>query len=201
VHHCHGHPTTTQHLAWYTLWSSYTRAYEEQILLSLVNSTVQDVSIKEDVGYEAMMGMIDRHIERRVDWDSFTRLEVVGLDEISLKKGHRHFVAIVTERIENEIVILGVLPDRKKVTVKAFLRGIPKRVRRTIRTVCSDMYDGFVQAAKEVCGKRVKIVIHPTRPCKTAGRCGLGRASPSSGSAACLPDPCRVGRYRPHQCG
>jgi transposase len=105
------------------------------------------------------MGIIDRHIERSVDWESFTRLEVVGLDEISLKKGHRHFVAIVTGRIESEPVILGVLPDRKKVTVKAFLSGIPKRLRRTIRAVCSDMYDGFVQAAKEVCGKRVKIVI------------------------------------------
>jgi transposase len=156
---CHDHPTTTQTLSWYTLRSSYTRAYEEQILLSLVNSTVQDVSIKEDVGYEAIMGIIDRHIERSVDWESFTRLEVVGLDEISLKKGHRHFVAIVTGRIESEPVILGVLPDRKKVTVKAFLSGIPKRLRRTIRAVCSDMYDGFVQAAKEVCGKRVKIVI------------------------------------------
>jgi transposase len=156
---CHDHPTTTQTLSWYTLRSSYTRAYEEQILLSLVNSTVQDVSIKEDVGYEAIMGIIDRHIERSVDWESFTRLEVVGLDEISLKKGHRHFVAIVTGRIESEPVILGVLPDRKKVTVKAFLSGRPKRLRRTIRAVCSDMYDGFVQAAKEVCGKRVKIVI------------------------------------------
>ena len=84
---------------------------------------------------------------------------MVGLDEISLKKGHRDFVAIITGRLETETIILGVLPDRKKATVKTFLNGIPQRLRQTIHSVCSDMYEGFVNAAKEVFGKRVKIVI------------------------------------------
>jgi len=133
--------------------------YEKQILLSLVNSTVQDTSIKEDIGYEAIMGIIDRSIERDSNWEDVTNLEVIGLDEISLKKGHRDFVAIITGRMETETVILGVLPDRKKATVKAFLSGIPQRVRQTIHSVCTDMYEGFVHAAKEVFGKRVKIVM------------------------------------------
>ena len=156
---CDGNPTTTQKLDWYTPRSSFTRAYEERLLLSLVNSTIQDVSLKEDIGYEAIMGVIDRHIDREINWADFTRLDVLGMDEISLKKGHRDFVAIITARHEGETLILGVLPDRKKATVKAFLQGIPKRLRRTIHSVCCDMYDGFVNAAKEVLGKRVKIVI------------------------------------------
>ena len=61
-----------------------------------------------------------------------TCLDVIGLDEISLKKGHRDFVAIITGRIETETIIVGVLPDRTKATVKAFLSGIPQRVRHTI---------------------------------------------------------------------
>jgi transposase len=61
--HGHGNPTTTQTLTWYTPRSSFPKAYEKQILLSLVNSIVQDTSIKEDIGYEAIMGIIDRHIE------------------------------------------------------------------------------------------------------------------------------------------
>jgi len=92
--HCHGNSTTTQRLSWYTPRSAYTRAYEEQILLSLVNSTVEDVSIKEDIGYEAIMGMIDRHICHTIDWHQFTYLDVIGLDEIALKKGHKNFVTI-----------------------------------------------------------------------------------------------------------
>jgi len=70
---CHGNPTTTQTLSWYTPRSSFTKAYEKQILLSLVNSTVQDTSIKEDIGYEAIMGIIDRYMERDINWEDVTR--------------------------------------------------------------------------------------------------------------------------------
>ena len=76
-----------------------------------------------------------------------------------MKKGHRDFVAIIPGRIETETIILGVLPDRKKATVKTLLNGIPQRVRQTIHSICSDRYEGFVNAAKEVFGKRVKIVM------------------------------------------
>jgi transposase len=48
--HCHGNSTTTQTRSWSTPRSSFTQAYEKQILLSLANSTVQDTSIKEDIG-------------------------------------------------------------------------------------------------------------------------------------------------------
>jgi len=157
--YCHGNPTTTQQLSWYTPKSTYTKVYEAHILLKLVNSTVQDVCMKEDIGYEAVMGILDRHIQGEVDWNQFTRLDVLGLDEISLKKGHRDFVTIVTGRLADETFILGVLADRKKSTVKTFLSGMPRKLRKTIQAVCSDMYDGFIHAAQEVFGKRVKIVI------------------------------------------
>jgi transposase len=156
---CHGNPTTTQQVSWYTPKSAYTKVYEEQILLKLVNSTVQDVCRKEDLGYEAIMGIIDRHIQGEVDWKQFVRLDVLGIDEISLKKGHRDFVAIVTGRLADEIHILGVLADRKKSTVKTFLSRMPRKLRKTIKVICSDMYDGFIHAAQEVFGKRVNIVI------------------------------------------
>jgi transposase len=76
--HCDGHPTTTQQLSWYTPKSAYTKAYEEHILLKLVNSTVQDVCLKEAIGYEAIMGIIDRHIQGEVDWHQFARLDILG---------------------------------------------------------------------------------------------------------------------------
>ena len=70
---CQGNPTTTQKLSWYTPRSSFTRAYEEQLLFILVNSTVQDVCFKEDVGYEAIMGIFDRYIEREIHWEDVTQ--------------------------------------------------------------------------------------------------------------------------------
>ena len=84
---------------------------------------------------------------------------MIGIDEIALKKGHKDFVTIVTMRVGNTTRILAVLKDRKKETVKTFFSRIPTRVRKTVRAVCSDMYDGFIHAAKEVFGDKVKIII------------------------------------------
>jgi len=155
---CKGKPTTTQQLSWYTPRSSYTKSYEDQILLSLVNSTVSDVSIKEDVGYESIMGIMNRRFDQTIDWSRIAGLDVLGIDEIALKKGHRDFVTIVTARIEEQMLILGVLVNREKETVKTFLRSIPRKLRKTIHTVCCDLYDGFVNAVTEILGKRVKVV-------------------------------------------
>jgi transposase len=155
---CDGNPTTTQRVSWFEPKSGHTKAFEKHLLLACVNSTISDVSIKEGVGYEAIMGMIDREIAREVDWKKIARLDVLGIDEIALKKGHKDFVVIVTGRIDGRTVILGVLKDRTKAIVKDFFSSIPKKLRRSVQYVCSDMYDGYINAAKEVFGKRVHIV-------------------------------------------
>ena len=83
----------------------------------------------------------------------------MGIDEISLKKGHDDFVVIITAYHEGRISILAVLPDRKKDTVKAFLQSIPTDIANTIHTACSDMYDGYLNAVKDVFPGQVDIVI------------------------------------------
>ena len=45
---------------------------------------------------------------------------------------------------------MAVLPDRCKETVQGFLACIPERLKVTITRVCTDMYDGFINAAREV---------------------------------------------------
>lgn len=150
---------STQQLSWYRPKSRHTKAYEEQVLLQLVNSTIQDVAIKEKLGYEAVVGIINRSVSSQVDWRAFDRLEVVGLDEIALKKGRSDYVVIVTARLsDGQVKVLAVLPNREKETVKAFLARIPTRLRRTIHTVCTDMWTAYINAAKEVLGETVVVV-------------------------------------------
>jgi transposase len=157
--YCKGGPTTTQQLSWYSAKSPHTNAYEKYILLQLVHATIEDVSMKEGLGAKAIEGVVDRWIRREVQWREVKRMKILGLDEIALKKGHRDFVVIVTGRSESdEVKILAVLPDRKKQTVKQFLERMPRRVKRAIRTVCTDMYEGFILAVKEVLGKAQVVI-------------------------------------------
>jgi len=147
---CEDHPTTTQRLDWREGNSAQSMAYDDHLLLQLVNSTVEDVSIKEGVAYDCVLGVLERRISTSVDWGQYVALGVIGLDEIALKKGHRNFVVIVTARlVGGRVVILGVLPDRQKDTVVEFLRSIPERLKQSIHTVCCDMYEGFTEAVRE----------------------------------------------------
>jgi len=130
--HCGG-KTTTQQLDWYEVNSPHTKAYDRYLMLQLVNSTVEDVSRKDKVGYDAVDGAVERCIQTGVNWAEFAELEVIGIDEIALKKGRRNFVAIVTtQQADGRVKLLGVLADRQKETVRQFLEHIPKRLRKTM---------------------------------------------------------------------
>jgi transposase len=163
--------TTTQDVDWHEPNSSHTLAYDEHILLQLVNATIQDVSLKEDLAYDRVLGVLERRVNGKVDWGQYGRLDVLGLDEIALKKGHDDFVVIVTARLNDQrLVILGVLENREKETVIEFLRSIPVRLLKTIHTVCSDMYEGFTEAVREEV-KSAQLVIdrfHVTRKYREA---------------------------------
>jgi transposase len=155
---CDDHPTTTQNHDWYDSRSGYTKAYEQQILMLLVNSTISDVSIKEDLGYKAIEAIIDRYIDSKVNWNDFGRIGLLGIDEISLKKGYRDYVTLITSKTAVGVKIICIIKGREKAEVKKFLMSIPKNLKETIDAVCTDMYDGFINAAKEALGPSIPVI-------------------------------------------
>jgi len=93
-----------------------------------------------------------------VDRSQFKEPRVLGLDEIWLLKGHRDFVTIVSARDDRaEPVVLAALEGRENHTVIAFLQSIPEELRATVSEVCTDIYEGFANAVKEVL-PRAKVV-------------------------------------------
>lgn len=158
--------TTTQKVDWHEPNSPHSQAYDEPILLQRVNATIEDVGIKENLSYDGVLGVLERRIDSCVDWERFDHQGVLGLDEISLKKGYANFVVVVTARLKDQrLAILGVLENREKDTVIAFLRSIPMRLLKTIHIVCTDRDEGFTEAVREEV-KSARLVIdrfHVTR--------------------------------------
>lgn len=145
-----GRVTTTESLSWYNSGNSLSLVYENHLLLELVNSTVKDVSEKEGIGYALVENVLRQRIPCEVEWSEIESLDVLGIDEISLKKGHKDFVAIITSRQPNgDIILLAVLADRSKESVFRFFDSIPFRLHVTIDTVCSDMWQAYLNSAKE----------------------------------------------------
>ena len=148
----------TEQYEWKEHKIQHTYDYEPYILKQLINNTAADVARKENIDEGVVDRILKKHYQKEVNWNDFEELGQIGIDEISLKKGHKDFVTIVTSRNNGEIKILGVLEDKLKDTVKKFLEKIPERLKKTVTSVCSDLYEGFINAAVEVFGEKMRIV-------------------------------------------
>jgi transposase len=157
--YCEDRPTTTEQASWYNRRSKFTKAYEDYLMRMLINSTLTDVSRKEEVSYEEVDGVLNRKMESQIDWNQFKELPLIGFDEIALKKGHKDFVVIVSTKIRGSIKVLAILADRKKETIKSYINTIPEELRSTIQIACCDMYDGYINGVKEILGNKVKVII------------------------------------------
>lgn len=156
---CDDHPTTSEQYDWCERKSKTTKALDHYINRSLIHSTIEDVSRKEKISSELVESALNRIINVEVDWSLYTDLETIGIDEIALKKGYNDYMTIVSVRDKlGELSVIAVLPNRFKETVKTFLDSIPDPLKKTVKSVCTDMYDGFVKSAEEVFGSRVVVI-------------------------------------------
>lgn len=144
---CEGEPTSTQRCAWYEPNHPCTRAYEKWVMRLLAHSTVADVSRVTGTGIKTIESIFRRYVDSKVDWQRLTDLETVGIDEISLYKGHNAYKAVITARDhEGTNHVLAVLADRDQSTVEAFLNTVPDRLKATVERVCIDLWAGYKTA-------------------------------------------------------
>lgn len=112
---CLHNPTTTQQLAWYEQRSPHTKAYDRYLMKQLIGSTVADVSLKEKVGYDAILGTLERQVASQVNWEEIDNLGTIGIDEVAHKKGRKGYRAVISARQnDGAVLILAVLETRKK---------------------------------------------------------------------------------------
>jgi transposase len=74
-------------------------------------------------------------------------IKSLGIDELSLKK-HRQFVAVLIDHTNKRV--LDVLEGRDKELVVKYLRTNKEKLFAHLEEVTCDMWDGYVNAAKEV---------------------------------------------------
>ncbi|WP_440616431.1 transposase [Cysteiniphilum sp. 6C5] len=59
----------------------------------------------------------------------------------------------ISLRDRRELIIEG----RNKDDILKFFKSIPSRLRNTVSAVCSDLYEGYINAAKEVFGNNIVV--------------------------------------------
>jgi transposase len=122
---CPDRTTTTQKFSWYREKAKATKMYEDYILLSLINSTIEDVSQKETISYAVIENILDKNIDSEINWDEITQLNCIGIDEIALKKGHKDFVTVVSAFVNKKLNVIALLKERTKEAIKDFFSAFP----------------------------------------------------------------------------
>ena len=72
----------------------------------------------------------------------------IGVDEIAMHKGHQDFVLIITDFTNRRV--LEVLPDRKKATLEACMKGWSEDFRLNIRSVAVDLWGAYRSVAESL---------------------------------------------------
>jgi transposase len=97
----------------------------------------------------------------------------IGIDEIALKKKHRQYACVIVDH-DNQRV-LEVLENREKATVLAYLQQAKQNgPLRYVVEVTTDMWDAYVEAAKEAFGPAVAITIDRFHVMKNLQECLTG---------------------------
>lgn len=148
----------TEHLPFVELGASFTKRYEEYVYTQCKERSLTAVEKQEGISDTVVAKIYNAYASAKTQPIGRPRgIRVLGLDEIATRKGHRNFVCIVTDIDRSQVI--EVLEDRLKTTVCAYLTGLPASVKKSLRWVSIDMWEGYYQAAVESLPKRVKVVV------------------------------------------
>jgi transposase len=97
----------------------------------------------------------------------------LGIDELALKKKHQQYVAVIVDHDNQRI--LEVLENREKATILAYLQqGRHEGLLAHVEEVTTDMWDAYVEAAREAFGDHVAITIDRFHVMKNFQECLTG---------------------------
>lgn len=124
----------------------YTVRYEHYIFEQYRQAAITEIAYQENLGYKAAQGIFYRQAEARIGQSKNQPVCRLGLDEISLKKGHQQFMLILSD-LDRHCVI-ATLEDRHMERLEAWLVSLSEVDRQAIVEVSMDMWSPYRSAVQ-----------------------------------------------------
>lgn len=135
----------TEQLATVSL-GRYTVRYEHYIFEQYRQATITEIAYQENLGYKAAQGIFYRQAEARVAQSKVQAVRRLGVDEISLKKGHQQFMLVLSDLDQH--CVIATLPDRQMERLEAWFEGLTEPERQAIVEVSMDMWSPYRSAVE-----------------------------------------------------
>jgi transposase len=119
--------------------------------------TILDVANHTGLSWDQIRLIDKRMLRKQYPGTIPDDLEILCIDEISIKKRH-HYLTIIADYITGRVV--KVIEKRKYEPVASFLKSLPKKTRKQIKAVAMDMWDPYIKAFTKHCPEAL-IVFDP----------------------------------------
>ncbi len=137
----------TEELSWIESQRRESTAYELHVYEQCRHTDQAAVAEQEALHPETVKGIFQLWAKRSEQQKPRRQVRCLGVDEISLRKGHKQF-ALVLSDLERHCVI-AVLAERSQEAFEQWLAGLSATERQAIRVVAMDMwgpYRGVIKA-------------------------------------------------------
>jgi transposase len=172
-----------EELSWLESQRRESMAYELHVYNQCRHSDIAAVAEQEGLHPETVRLIFGRWAKRTVQQQKRGRVHCLGIDELSLHKGHKDFVMVLSD-LERHCVI-AVLEERSQEALTGWLNDLSEGERKAIRVVTMDMwgpYRGVIKSTlpwAEIVADRFHVTKH-LNDAITKIRCALqNKANPT----------------------
>ncbi len=148
---------------WAERWSRVTRGLAQAAAVLSRRTDLSTVAGHYGINWKTVAGILRRVVEWGLKRRRKKPLRVIGLDEVSRKKGHR-YLTLVYDLERGELVWVG--KDRTTGTVEGFFEELGERRSQRLEAVSMDMWRPYIDTVKArapqatICFDRFHVVAH-----------------------------------------
>lgn len=139
----------TENLEWIDAKRRQTNDFEIHIYECVKHKLPRkQVALQEGLHEATVLEIFKRQAKRAVRQVDSGLVSILGVDEISVRKGHKQYVLVLSDLKRRRVV--AVLPNRLKKTFEEWLGGLPEKERRAVKVVSMDMWEAYRQAVRKM---------------------------------------------------
>jgi transposase len=142
---CPEHGVLTEQVAWAESGSRFTRDFEDLAAWLAREMSISAVTRLLRVAWATVGRIIRRVVDRHLDKTRLDKLYVIGIDEVSYRKGH-NYVSLVVNHFTGEPVWMG--EGRSRAQVRRFFEGLTVAQRGRIVVVTMDMLAAYIEEVR-----------------------------------------------------
>ncbi|MFQ6084608.1 MAG: ISL3 family transposase, partial [Candidatus Aminicenantia bacterium] len=128
---------------WADPYMRYTYEFENYILSLLIKMSIKEVEEEASIDWKTVDSILDRAVNRGLERQNLENITKIGIDEVSVRRGHKYFTLVYDLKIEG---VIWVGKDRDKHTLKRFFKFFGKRRSKRIEVVCCDIWKPYLHS-------------------------------------------------------